>query len=59
MHAPGGGSGGPGQRAFFVGYVPAAPGGPAAHQGVGLHLQKRCFRLAEKMCHRAELCDTL
>ena len=25
MHAPGGGSGGPGQRAFFVGYVPAAP----------------------------------
>ena len=48
MHAPGGGSGGPGQRAFFVGYVPAAPGGPAAHQGVGLHLQERCFRLAEE-----------
>ena len=48
MHAPGGGSGGPGQRAFFVGYVPAAPGGPAAHQGVGLHLQERCFRLAKE-----------
>ena len=48
MHAPGGGSGGPGQRAFFVGYVPAACGGPAADQGVGLHLQERCFRLAEE-----------
>lgn len=48
MYAPGGRSGGPGQRAFFVGYVPAAPGGPAAHQGVGLHLQERCFRLAEE-----------
>ena len=48
MHAPGGGSGGPGQRAFFVGHVPAAPGGPAADQGVGLHLQERCFCLAEE-----------
>ena len=48
MHAPGGGSGGPGQRAFFVGYVPAACGGPAADQGVGLHLQERCFRLVEE-----------
>ncbi len=48
MHAPGGGSGGPGQRAFFVGHVPATPGGPAAHQGVGLHLQERCFRLVEE-----------
>ena len=48
MHAPGGGSGGPRQRAFFVGYVPAAPGGSAADQGVGLHLQERCFRLAKK-----------
>ena len=33
---------------LFLGYVPAAPGGPAAHQGVGLHLQERCFRLAEE-----------
>ena len=33
---------------LFVGYVPAAPGGPAAHQGVGLHLQERCFRLVEE-----------
>ena len=48
MHAPGGGSGGPGQRAFFVGHVPAACGGPAADQGVGLHLQERCFRLAKE-----------
>ena len=48
MRAPGGGSGGPGQRAFFVGYVPTACGGPAAHQGVGLHLQERCFRLAKE-----------
>ena len=26
-----------------MGYVPADPGGPAAHQGVGLHLQKVAF----------------
>ena len=48
MHAPGVGSGGPGQRAFFVGYVPTAPGSSAADQGVGLHLQERCFRLAKE-----------
>ena len=48
MHAPGGGFGRPGQRAFFVGYVPAAPGSSAADQGVGLHLQERCFRLAKE-----------
>ena len=48
MRAPGGGSGGPGQRAFFVGYVPAAPGGPAADQCVGLYLQKRGVCVAEK-----------
>ena len=29
---------GQGQRAFFVGHIPAAPGGPAADPGVGLHL---------------------
>ena len=38
---------GPGQRAFFVGYLSPAPGGPAADPGVGLYLQERCFRLAQ------------
>ena len=28
----------PGQRTFFVGDFPPAPGGPAAHRGVGLPL---------------------
>ena len=31
-----------------MGYFPAAPGGAPADRGLGLHLQKRCFRLAEK-----------
>lgn len=48
MHAPGSGSGGPGQRAFFVGYVPTAPGGSAADQCVGLYLQKRGVCVAEE-----------
>ena len=38
---------GPGQRAFFVGYLSPAPGGPAADPGVGLYLQERCFRLKQ------------
>lgn len=31
-----------------MGYFPAAPGGAPADRDLGLHLQKRCFRLAEK-----------
>ena len=31
-----------------MGHFPAAPGGAPADRGLGLHLQKRCFRLAEK-----------
>ncbi len=42
------GNAGPEQRAFFVGYVPAAPGGPAADQCVGLYLQKRGVCVAEE-----------
>ncbi len=47
MRAPGGGTGRPGQRAFFVGHVSPAPGGPAAHPGLGLYLQDRGLCMAE------------
>ena len=37
-----------------MGHFPAAPGGAPADRGLGLHLQKRCFRLAEKKNKKAD-----
>ena len=47
MRVAGGGIGRPGQRAFFVGHLPPAPGGPAAHPRLGVYLQDRGLCLAE------------
>ena len=38
---------GPGQRAFFVGHLSPAPGGPAAHPRLGVCLQDCGFCLAQ------------